>query len=130
SPVEIREDCRIAHQSAQFSKRTECRNGGYSVLRRQFRDTFDWQAGLNDNGVGPLFHHVRKSRLKLFGAKHFYINQYPGGSAAGFAASAAGVNQVTIRSTLSRTSSAAISRRLPICPWSDRNSYRMLCPST
>ena len=69
---------------AQLSKRTKCRNGRNSVLQRQFRDTVGRQAGLNDDGVGPLLPHVRKSRLKLFGAKHFCVNHDPSGSATGF----------------------------------------------
>ena len=43
---------------------------------------------------------------------------------------AAGVNQVTMRSTSSRINSAANSGRRLTCPWSDRYSYRMFCPST
>src|SRR5262245_30214898 len=42
------------------------------------------------------------------------------------AAVAAGVNHVTITSTLSCTRSAANSGRRLICPWSDRNSNRTL----
>jgi hypothetical protein len=46
-----------------------------------------------------------------------------------FVATAVGVNQVTITSTLRRTSSAASSGSRLICPSADRNSNRMFCPS-
>src|SRR5262245_25370634 len=46
-----------------------------------------------------------------------------------FAATAVGVNQVTMTSTLKRTSSAASSGSRLICPSADRNSNRMFCPS-
>ena len=46
-----------------------------------------------------------------------------------FAATAVGVNQVTMTSTLRRTSSAASSGSRSICPSADRNSNRMFCPS-
>src|SRR5215471_18258696 len=46
-----------------------------------------------------------------------------------FAATAVGVNQVTMTSTLRRTSSAASSGSRLICPSADRNSNRMFCPS-
>src|SRR3989440_9215896 len=46
------------------------------------------------------------------------------------AARAVGVNQVTITSTLRRTSSAANSGSRSRCPSADRNSNRMFCPST
>src|SRR5215467_8083180 len=45
------------------------------------------------------------------------------------AATAVGVNQVTMISTLRRTSSAANSGSRLICPSADRNSNRMFCPS-
>src|ERR671936_149352 len=46
-----------------------------------------------------------------------------------FAATAVSVNQVTITSTLRRTTSAASSGSRSICPSADRNSNRMFCPS-
>jgi hypothetical protein len=46
-----------------------------------------------------------------------------------FAATAVGVNQVMMTSTLRRTSSAASSGSRSICPSADGNSIRMFCPS-
>src|SRR5262249_35826558 len=59
------------------------RAGSGSVLHRQLCGTSTREARLNDDGIGPLLLHCRKSGLELLDAMdHYCVDNHPCGCAA------------------------------------------------